>query len=215
LNRLDEARAYYKKAILVAENRCRDRLGASFQTCPERGAPSTALASITGRRTQAIRLFRQGLGDDPDSLATRQDLAVILSRKNGGKREAESLWKEVLSRQPDYLPALLAYADFLKTEQRFGEAIPLLRAVLKQRQDYLPAAIDLSVALMKAGRPDQAAAWLDDVLARNPGNPAVWASRAQVLQATGRKKEAAEARRQARLLKKQSSASTAPVAPSR
>jgi tetratricopeptide (TPR) repeat protein len=204
LNRIDEARAYYRKAVKVAEGRCADRLGASFTVCPERSAPLTALASITGRRTRAVQLFNAAIHDDPTDVSARHDLAVLLSRGKSGKAEAETLWKAILAEQPGYLPALLAYSDFLKGEHRFAESVPFYRAILTQRGDYVPASIDLATALTMSGHAAESLALLDKLLPANQQNPGLWAARAQALESIGEKEKAADASRTARNLKKRS-----------
>jgi tetratricopeptide (TPR) repeat protein len=204
LNRIDEARAYYKKAVKIAEGRCGDRLGATFTVCPERSPPLTALASVTGRRGNALHLFRAAVRDDPTDVTARHDLAVFLSRSKSGKPEAESLWKAILAAQPSYLPALLAYSDFLKSEHRYAESIPFYRTILTQRSDYLPASIDLATALTMTGHPTESLEMVDRLLQANQQNPGLWTAKAQALEAIGDKQKAAEARRAARNLKKRS-----------
>ena len=202
LNRLEEARAYYKNAIVVAEGRCADRFGSVFTTCPERSAPLTALATVTGRRAQAIRLFQSAIRDDPSDVTARHDFAVLLSNGKSTKRQAESLWKDILAQQPHYLPALLAYSDFLKHERRFAECIPIYQTILTLRAGYLPVSIDFATALTMSGRPADALEMLENLITTNPENPGLFSARAQALDALGQKERARQDRRQSRDLRK-------------
>ena len=140
---------------------------------------------------------------------------MLLARKKDGRAEAERIWKKILTEQPSYIPALLAYSDMLKVEGRFADSIPIYRSILDYRCDYLPASVDLSIALLKAGQAAKAAQLVDELLDANPRNPDIWMAKAQILDGSGEKQKAAEARRNARTLKKQSSASTVAAAKSR
>ena len=186
LNRTDEARVFYKKAIAVAKGRCADRLGPTFLECQERNAPLTALATLTTGRGAALRLFREGMRDDPRSVITRHDLAVLLARKKSGKTEAEGYWKSILAAQPDYLPSLIAYSGYLQHERRFAESIPLYAPILKQHPTYAPAAIEWAIALTETGKASEAEAVLDSAAPPGKTTPAFWMAKAAVFRAQGR-----------------------------
>ncbi len=110
------------------------------------------------------------LAANPRSAAALAELAQLY-HANGFLPQAEAAYRELLRsdatnpRWPHLLATLLAGFG------RLDEAIPLLQQAATLAPDYLPARLKLGDSLMKAGRPDEAEAAYQAIVAREPAHP--------------------------------------------
>ena len=136
LNRRKDAEASYRKAIAIA---------------PDLAEPYNALGSLkasTGKRKEAEQLYREALGKNPNLLAARHNLALLLESEKPRLAEALDLWRDNLKRNPDYLPSRLSLAAALPEPK---DAIEQYRIVLQSKPDYLAARLALAGLLIKTG----------------------------------------------------------------
>ena len=141
LNRRKDAEDAYRKAVALA---------------PESAEPYNALGSLkasTGRPREAEQFYKQALEKNPALLPARHNLALLLAGQKQRLPEAIDLWRDNLTRAPDYLPSRLSLAGALPDPQ---QAIVEYRTILNARPDYLAARLALAELLEKTG--DTAAA---------------------------------------------------------
>ena len=144
LNRRKEAQAAYRKAITLA---------------PNSAEPYNALGYLNAsydRTAEAERLYRQALEKNPDLLAARQNLAVLLAGKPDRVAEAHQLWRLTLSKAPGYLPSRLSLARSLARQGQDAQAIQEYALVVKQKPDYVAARLALAELLVKVKNVDAA-----------------------------------------------------------
>ncbi len=170
LNDWPKATRYYKEAREVTERNRPARGGARWV---ERSEIWNALGTLEAGRdhvAKAESLFRKALQDDRESRNARQNLALLLSR-GGESPEAEKYWKDNLQADPENLPALLAYADYLARTSRLDAARDLYLKVLMLRSDYAAVRIKLADIYQRQGKPELALDELRRVPAESPRNP--------------------------------------------
>src|SRR5262249_2133353 len=85
---------------------------------------------------------------NPNLLAARHNLALLLADEKQRLPEALDLWRDNLKRSPDYLPSRLSLAGALPDPK---DAIEQYRAVLASKPDYLAARLALAGFLQKTG----------------------------------------------------------------
>ncbi|MEX2262568.1 MAG: tetratricopeptide repeat protein [Bryobacteraceae bacterium] len=185
LNRRKDAERSYLKAVSLA---------------PESAEPYNALGSLKASQSkfaEAERYYRTALEKNPDLLAARQNLALLLSERPDRASEAVDLWRANLQRQSGYLPSRLGLAETLGRRGDTAGAIAEYREVLKLRPEYTAARLAVAELLEKSGDADGALAEL--VTARNAeaDNPAILERIGDLEKARGRMAEAATAYEQA------------------
>jgi predicted Zn-dependent protease len=158
------------------------------------------LCLASGRFDDADRVcrrYRERQPDHPELLY----LQARVCHARGGNAEAQDLLKKVLSRQPQFTPAVLLLAILLYEADEAGDAIPLLRRVIAGGGgSHKEARYHLGLALARAGQSDEAQRVLAAVQQENfekdtanPGaveNLAVRVRRAELLLGSGRADEA-------------------------
>ena len=107
-------------------------LGALLAQSP-RHAPASNLLGVIwlgrGALTEAARCFEQAIAAEPDPPFLWANLAIAQRGLGDRNRELASL-EQALSRDPYFLPALLAKGETLRALGREGEAMELLRKLL-------------------------------------------------------------------------------------
>lgn len=74
----------------------------------------------------------------------------------GRMRTADSLFQRSLELYPEHVPARLAYVQFLQTQRRCADALPLLRASIRDDPQSEPAVVGTVICLMDSGRYSEA-----------------------------------------------------------
>jgi len=139
----------------------------------------------------------------PQGVFSRQGiLQEALTLHQGGRlREAETLYRQILTAQPDH-PDALHYLGLLA--QQVGKieiAVELIERALSIRPDYVEALINLGNALKSQGRFEEAVAKYQSALALQPENADGYYNLGNALEAMGRLDDAAASYRQAVTLK--------------
>jgi len=161
LNRRKDAEAAYRKAESLA---------------PDSAEPYNALGTLRaseGKRSEAEQLYRQALQKNPNLLAARHNLALLLVSEKDREMEAIDLWRQNLRQSPDYLPSRLSLAGALADRGDNAGAIDEYRQVLSAKPDYVAARVALASLLAKVGDRDQALEQLRTV-SQNSADPAVF-----------------------------------------
>src|SRR5439155_5876288 len=159
LNRRKDAEASYRTAMSLS---------------PELAEPYNALGSLkasTGKAREAEQFYRQALEKDPGLLAARHNLALLLAGQKQRLPEAIGLWRENLTRTPDYLPSRLSLAGALPDPK---EAIVEYRAALAVRPEYLAARLALADLLQRTGDAGSALQELRQALKQDQRNAAIY-----------------------------------------
>lgn len=185
LNRRKEAESAFRKALDLA---------------PQRGEPYNALGYLyasSGRDAEAERLYRQALDHNPELLAARQNLAVLLSTRPAQFDTAVTLWRENLAKSADYLPSRLSLARALARHNQPAQAIAEYEQIVQQKREYVGARLALAELYLAQGRPDAARDQLADAAKLQPDNPEVLEKLGDAEQLRGFRNEAVAAYRQA------------------
>ncbi len=107
------------------------------------------------------------------------------ARKQGNRKQAIALLREVLKRTPDHARARLMSGQLLVRDGQYDAAWQVMKPLLKEDAlDWKPWFWSGTAELM-AGRLDAAAKHLDEALARDGRIVAVWVQRALVAQQKG------------------------------
>jgi tetratricopeptide (TPR) repeat protein len=185
LNRRKEAETAFRKALELA---------------PQRGEPYNALGYLyasSGHEAEAERLYRQALNKNPELLAARQNLAVLLSTRSGQFDAAVRLWRENLTKSADYLPSRLSLARALARRNEPVPAIVEYEQVVRQKPEYVGARLALADLYLLQGAVDAARDQLLEAARLQPDNAEVLEKLGDAEQARGRPNEAVAAYRQA------------------
>lgn len=162
LNRRKDAEAQYVKAEMLS---------------PNSAEPYNALGTLKaaeGKRSEAEQLYRQSLRKDPNLLAARHNLALLLADEKGREKEAIDLWRENLRLSPDYLASRLSLAGELADQGDNAGAIEEYRKVVDSKPDYVAARIALAGVLAKSNDRDAALEQLRQVAQRDATDPAIF-----------------------------------------
>jgi tetratricopeptide (TPR) repeat protein len=162
LNRRNDAEAAYRKASLLA---------------PDSAEPYNALGTLKaseGKRSEAEQLYRESLQKNPNLLAARHNLALLLASQSNSQPEAINLWRENLRQSPDYLPSRLSLAGTLAERGDNTAAIEEYRKILEAKPAYPAARIALAGRLAKSGDADGAIQELRRVSTEGSQNPDVF-----------------------------------------
>lgn len=155
--RLEPAREAYARAVSL-----------NASSAASRGALAETLKRL-GREEEAIAEYRKAI-EVGDRAKYRVSLAEML-RRRGGSEEAEALLREPLERAAsppsDADRGLLgrALADLYEATSRPAKAVPLMEGIVSANPTDLAARRELARALRGAGRLEQAAKVLEDLLA--------------------------------------------------
>jgi tetratricopeptide (TPR) repeat protein len=105
-------------------------------------------------------------------------------------RSSETLWREVLSRNPDFADAHANLGEHYLTTGRFDEARPELERALALDPDHGPARFNLALLHTRTGAPEQAERELRAAVARDPNDAAAHGLLGRALARQGRIEEA-------------------------
>ena len=115
---------------------------------------------------------------------------AVQLHQTGRLGEAEQLYAQLLSQQPDMFEALHLMGLLRLNQNRLDEAIGFMQRALQVRPDAPEALTNYGLALASLGRPAEALPVLERVAAASPRNAAVRSNIAGVLQKLGRNDEA-------------------------
>ena len=162
LNRRKDAEGAYRKASSLA---------------PNSAEPYNALGTLKaseGKRNEAEQLYRESLQKNPNLLAARHNLALLLATDSGRREEAINLWRENLRQSPDYLPSRISLAETLAARGDNPAAIEEYRKILEAKPDYPAARIALAGLLAKSGDTGGAIQELRSISTTGPQNPEIF-----------------------------------------
>ena len=185
LNRRKDAEAAYHLAVKLA---------------PASGEPLNALGSLKaemGRAAEAKQLYQDALAKNPDLLAARHNLALLLSRQPGQVDEAVKLWRENIARQNDYLPSRISLAELLAGQGKNAEAIQEYRDILGLKSGYVAARLALADLLARDRQNAAALAELNQALSQQPDNARILERKGDVAGSLGDSATARQAWQQA------------------
>ena len=174
LNRRKDAEASYRKAMSIE---------------PASAEPYNALGTLKaseGKAADAEKLYRDALSRNPNLLAARQNLALLLDSEKNRRAEALELWRANLRQSPDYLPSHLSLAEALAASGDRTGAIEQYRQVLSQKPNYIAARLALAGLL----DPNAALVELRRALTADPKNGMVLERIGDLESAQGRAAEA-------------------------
>jgi tetratricopeptide (TPR) repeat protein len=129
------------------------------------------LRESQGHAGEAEQLYNKALQIDPNSLAARQNLAVLLSGQRNRADQAIALWRLNLAKQPDYLASLLSLAKALAAAGQTDAAIDQYQAAERARPDYIAVRLALAELYEQKLDFENAANELRESLAMQPANP--------------------------------------------
>ena len=172
LGRLDEAEEAYRRAIELAP-----------QTAPARINLGVVLRE-RGRLDEAVEAYREAIALAPQTADAHYNLGVALQDQER-LEEAEASYRHVLSLAPDYVPALVNLGYARQKSGDLGAAISAFERALALAPDMADALVNLAEARLEAGDPGQALADCETFLAEHPGNTAVLAFKAVLLNELG------------------------------
>jgi len=123
-------------------------------------------AKIESKRRQyadAAKEWRAALSLSPGSRHFQKELAIALYR-SGDLQGAETLFQELLQKEPDATDLNFFLGDTILNSQKPQKAIAYLEKAVKNDPKLLPAQRSLGLAYMQIGRPDKAIPYLKKVL---------------------------------------------------
>ena len=141
----------------------------------------------SGRPEQADELMQAFLRADP----ARELLAQAAEHHRAGRFEkAESIYREILRRDPRHVEALRLLALVAMNAEHYGQAEELLKRAVEVAPDFLDAWIDLSRAQLERLDVQAARASIEHALRLNPRSAGVLVNLANVQARSGRHDEA-------------------------
>jgi tetratricopeptide (TPR) repeat protein len=151
-------------------------------------------AATAGDRKTAEERFRKAVQEDPENVAARYNLAVVLARV-GKTEEALRVYREILELDPRNSQVLFNLGNLLAEKGEMASAIGHYRDALDIAPDFKQARFNLAAALSKRGSWAEASAEYEAVFRADPEFASVRFYRAVALERTGRTEEAIEALR--------------------
>lgn len=177
-NRTDDAIAAYRRAIeLVPFHAAVVNLAAIYQK--------------SGRRTEAEKLYLDGLAADPTNRDLRNNLATLYVQA-GRFDEARPIFAQLLAEGARDRDILLNTGLMLAAASQPADAVKALDAVLKLDAADSVARFHRAASLLALGRRDEAVADYALSIAANPNNAAARAELAVLLLEDGRDADAVE-----------------------
>jgi tetratricopeptide (TPR) repeat protein len=144
-----------------------------------------------GDHVEAARRLRLLAEEKPDELRILRSQAHAL-RASGEMREAESIFREVLARDPGDINTRVVYTWMLNTQRRYAEAWRLVERLPMPSED--PDVLELQTrTAVWAGRPAEAAQLLRALLNRRPQDADLWKDFAEVWRKLGDERQTADA----------------------
>lgn len=149
-----------------------------------------------GRLSDAARLYREILVDDPAHPQALQHLA-LLAQSSGRLQEACELLERAVACDPDDAAVHNNLANVLRALRRTPEAVASYKAALARDPDYINAHFNLATLLMEADDPRGAAHGYREVLRLAPGDADAVGGLGVAMMAAGSTHEAIECFRRA------------------
>ena len=118
---------------------------------------------------EAIKLFRQAIKSDPETLRSLVRLAGTLTRKNNYE-DAASLYKTVITVEPSFISAYVSLGMCLHKLERYNEAIKQYQTVLSLSPDYFDAHQQISRTFCEVKDFDRAIAHAQKAITLQPTN---------------------------------------------
>ena len=144
-----------------------------------------AAYAALGRQSEAVTTYRRLAGLAPDNHAASHTLAVALNADNQPE-EGERVVRETLSRTRPTAALLLTHARSLIALERFDEAELALRECVRLESHRAEAHDSLAqLVWMRTGSIGEATRALDQALAKNAHDDALWSTKAALLQGAG------------------------------
>jgi Flp pilus assembly protein TadD len=150
-----------------------------------------ALAGL-GRAVEALGAFRTAIKLKPDFVEARFEAGHLLHR-TGELQEAENTFRQLLRLMPGHIHAKMALGAVLVDAGKPRDAeVPLRRGLDETADPHLKAQfyLQLSMALRRQRKDDEALAACDSAQALDPALPGIALHRAEALQNLGRHGEA-------------------------
>ncbi len=130
-------------------------------------------------------------GHSADANPAQLQTALALHQQ-GRLAEAEAIYKEILSSQPEHFDALQLLATIAGQQNKLTEAIELFHSALKINPEHPASLNNCGNALQMLKRYDEALMSYERAIAVQPDNADTWCNRGVVLQALKRYEEALE-----------------------
>ncbi len=127
---------------------------------------------------------------EPNLLAARHNLGLLLLHRKGRQDDAFDLWRENISKDANHLPSRLILAEELAKTGKPVDAIAQYRTVVDLKPDYGAARIELARLLAANGKPDEAMYQLKEALRLKPGNVSIHEQMGDTYSATGKSDQA-------------------------
>jgi tetratricopeptide (TPR) repeat protein len=159
LNKQKEAEGSFKKAIELDPG-----LADSYNALGY-------LRETQGHASEAEQLYNKALQIDPNSLAARQNLAVLLSGQPNRTNEAIALWRMNLATQPGYLASRLSLAKALAASGQTDAAVQEYKLAEQVRPDYMAVRLALADLYEQKQDLENASTELNESLKLQPANP--------------------------------------------
>ena len=137
-----------------------------------------------GRLDEAEACYRRALERAPGHADARYNLGIVLQDQER-LAEAEACYRQVVAFTPDYIPAHVNLGYALQRQGQLDDAIAAYRRAIALAPDYAGARVNLADALLQERDPAAALAACDEFLAAQPGDTAVLAFKALVLDELG------------------------------
>jgi len=180
---------------LIMQGRTAEALKSLEQAAKlEPGSPSISLKRAKvldsmGRAEEANAYYEDTVKQRP----YRQDLARGLNLQvMGNLRDAESIYKDVLLKDPENVDALRLLAGIAIKAKQFNDAEVLLNRALEKAPDFHQCLIDLGQARIELDRVDEALEAYKRAIRVKPGNVLAYAGAGTALALVGRHDESIE-----------------------
>ena len=174
-----------------------ERLRRALQLDPKLQSAQLALVQAltgTGRTEEADELMQAFLRADP----VRELIAQAAEHHRAGRLEdAETVYREILRRDPRNLEALRLLALIAMKTEHYGQAESLLKRAVEIAPDFLAAWIDLSRAQLERQELQAALASIERAVQLNPRSASVQINLANVQARSGDHDQAIESYRRA------------------
>jgi len=146
------------------------------------------------RYPRALEYAEKAVALDPDDASGHTSLAFLRYKFEWRWDEADAEFKKAIALDPDYALAHHWYGEFLGLMGRYEEAITQLRLAAALDPQTLAIQSDLVPPLLRAGRIAEARAVVEAAAATNPNWPIIPYRMADIFEAEGRDRDAAESR---------------------
>lgn len=136
--RLQQAvRAHSAGNLALAEAEYRALIAEKIRT-PDLYCKLASVCARTGRRSEAISLWKQALGIDPRSVEARMNLAESYQQAGDVDRSIK-LYRRVIAENKELFVARYLLANVLKSKGQFSEASDYYRDVMAEQPEYTQA----------------------------------------------------------------------------